>query len=279
MLDKLIEFINKYYINPIVQDSGYNPVNTLTWGILLVLCFFGIIKLLDTLDIKVNRKFVFSLIPFIFVGSTFRVFEDAGIFSPPVKYLFITPLIYFLIAGIVISILLAKYLIRKTETDLKTTKMLFITGSAIAILNLAILTSWGINNPGTNPLVPLKIIGTAIAVFSPIAATLLYYKKSFISDNIYITILGCHIFDASSTYIGYQLGAKEKHVLPSLLIEWSGQPAIMFPLKLTVIILSIYLIEKTFLKEDEFKVLLYLVLIVLGLAPALRNTLRLTLGV
>ncbi|PTD93561.1 hypothetical protein C9439_07110, partial [archaeon SCG-AAA382B04] len=45
MIESVWDFIHRYYIYPIIHDSGYNPVNTLTWAVILVLSLFGILKL------------------------------------------------------------------------------------------------------------------------------------------------------------------------------------------------------------------------------------------
>ena len=99
-------FIYQYYINPIIYDTGYNPVNTITWAIILGLSLFGVVKLLDKLDITVDEIFIFAVSPYIFVGGSLRVVEDAGIVAAPLKYLLITPLIYFFIFFVCVAILI-----------------------------------------------------------------------------------------------------------------------------------------------------------------------------
>ena len=107
------QFIRHYYINPIVYDTEYNPVDTITYAIILGLCLFGVLRLLKKLDVKIDERFILATSPYIILGSVLRVAEDAEIFEAPIRYLFITPLIYFLIfficvASLVVSIKLFK---------------------------------------------------------------------------------------------------------------------------------------------------------------------------
>jgi len=70
----------------------------------------------------------------------------------------------------------------------------------------------------------------------------------------------------------------EKHVVPTFFINLVGTAAIMFPLKLLVLLPVLYMIDKS-MGEPSLRNLTRLALITLGLAPAVRNTLRLALGV
>jgi uncharacterized membrane protein len=87
------------------------------------------------------------------------------------------------------------------------------------------------------------------------------------------------MLDASSTYIGVDwFGYYEKHVVPTYLIDLTGTASIMYPLKLLVLLPLLSIIDK-YIEDKSLLNLTKLALIVLGLAPAIRNTLRLTLGI
>jgi uncharacterized membrane protein len=81
------------------------------------------------------------------------------------------------------------------------------------------------------------------------------------------------------------LGYYEKHVVPTFFIDIAGNftdhPAfVMFPLKLIVFIPVFYMLDSQFDDKDKkFIPLMKLVIIVLGLSPAVRNTLRIMMGV
>ena len=93
-----------------------------------------------------------------------------------------------------------------------------------------------------------------------------------------------HFLDGAATYRGIEFhGYGEKHVLPEFLIEVFGTAAVMLPLKFMVVTLAIYLLDVS-LREDlkEAPNLAWLVkvaVLVLGLAPGMRDMLRLAMGV
>ena len=87
LIDKISQFINTYYLDPIRTDEGYNPVNTFTWAIVLGICIFGVFRLLEKLEVKITPRFIASVLPFVLAGSSLRVFEDspADIIHPPLQ--------------------------------------------------------------------------------------------------------------------------------------------------------------------------------------------------
>ncbi len=279
IIDKINQFIFTYYIDPIVYDSGYNIVNTLTWAIILGISIFGIIKLLEKLKIIIDNKFILSLIPFIFAGASFRVVEDACVIDPPYSYLLITPNIYLLVfIFTVASLVLCKGLESKGLID--NYRKLFISlGIIWFILNIGILLS-----------VATISFPTAI-VFVLAVSTILTYilmKASYalgseiLSPKLNIAIIWSHLLDASSTYFGVDfLGYREKHVVPAYLIEITNTALVMFPLKIVSIMLIIYVLDKYINEPEdiELKNVVKLVIIILGLSPAIRNTLRITFGI
>ena len=80
--------------------QGYNPVNTVTYAIILGISLFAILKIMDILKIKLDERFVISTAPYILFGASLRVIQDVGVVQPPLSYMFITPLVYVLAAVI-----------------------------------------------------------------------------------------------------------------------------------------------------------------------------------
>jgi uncharacterized membrane protein len=280
LTDKILQFVNKYYIDPIIYDSGYNPVNTLTWALILGACVFGVIKLLDRMKVEVDERFIYSIIPFILAGSSLRVLEDANVFSAPLKYLFITPNIYF----VVFVVTLACLVISKKLYDLGVVgdweKTFAAAGGLWFLSNLyALLYFEDIVRP--DALVLILVIGTLVA-FS-IYGLARWQRIGLITDRLNFTILWVHLMDASSTFIGIDmLGYYEKHVVPSYLIDLTGTALVMYPLKLAIFIPVIYVLDTQFNDSEEsisLRTFVKMVIIVLGLSPATRNTLRMALGI
>ncbi len=265
-------WIYKYYVEPIISDSGYNIVNTVTWALILGGMLLLIIRLFRRLEISLDERFVFATAPYILVGSSLRVVEDAELVAAPFKYLLITPFIYLLVAAVTLtSLVLCRWALKER----------YLAGySAIGLLwtgvNLALLASGGAESFRT----PLLIFSLGSAVTLAIWGFAARLKLCFLSDRLNILILFSHMLDASSTYVGVDLfGYVEKHVIPNLLINLTGTALVMYPLKLLILIPVLALADGSIRDDPSLLNLTKLALLTLGLAPALRNTLRLTLGI
>ncbi|ATU07815.1 DUF63 family protein [Methanohalophilus portucalensis] len=278
--DKILQFVNKYYIDPIIYDSGYNPVNTLTWALILGACVFGVIKLLDRMKVEVDERFIFSIIPFVLAGSSLRVLEDANVFSAPLKYLFITPNIYFVVFVVTLACLVVSKKLYDLDVVGDWKKTFAAAGGLWFLSNLyALLYFEDIVRP--DALVMILVIGTLVA-FS-IYGLARWQGIGLITDRLNFTILWVHLMDASSTFIGIDmLGYYEKHVVPAYLIDLTGTALVMYPLKLAIFIPVIYVLDSQFNDSEEsisLRTFVKMVIIVLGLSPATRNTLRMALGI
>lgn len=281
-IDKISQFINTYYLNPIRGDEGYNIVNTFTWAMVLGICIFGVFRLLEKLEVKLTPRFIASVLPFVLAGSSLRVLEDspAGIFQPPYSYLLITPNIYFLVFAITVGCLWISIQLHKAGL----VKDFHLTFAGFGIV-------WFFIN-----LIVLLYLENIVALYVPLfvlvagtGLTLTFYlvahhfKSSIFTDPLNLSILMAHLMDASSTYIGIdKLGYFEKHVVPSYLIDLTGTALVMYPLKLIIFIGVIYVLDTQF-EDDErslnLKELIKMVILILGLSPATRNTVRMMLGI
>jgi uncharacterized membrane protein len=278
--ETLQDFIYTYYIDPIKYDLGYNPVNTITWAIILGFVIFVILKILNKLEIRADWEFTKAILPYIVVGSTLRVMEDAELFKPPLTYVFTTPPIYVLMFVITILLLIIFIRLHKSGYIENWKRSFAIAGIVWSLINLGVLLlSGSLVNPGI--LIIVFLLGSGI--------TLIFYfifKKTgytLFNKPVNITIIWAHLLDASSTFIGVDfMNYHEKHVVPTLLIDLAGTASIMIPLKIIIFIPVIYVLDTQFEKDDEsekLKDLVKLVIIILGLAPATRNTLSMVFGV
>jgi uncharacterized membrane protein len=284
LIDSVWHYIDKYYISGIIYDTSYNIVDTLTYAIVLGISLFWVLKMLEKLKVQIDTPFLISITPYVIAGSSLRVLEDSGLFSPPLKYLFVTPLIYFFIFAVTISMLVISMGLER-KGKIKNYHTLFgYAGTAWAFFNIAALIVYdGIVMP----------VPAAVILFLGITMTGIVYfisrKTNFLllTDKVNISILFTHLFDASSTFVGIDwLNYYEKHVVPTFFIDLAGKftshPSIvMYPLKLIVFIPVLYMLDNDFEAEKDKKLigLLKLTILVLGLSPAVRNTLRIMMGV
>src|SRR3972149_1093154 len=275
IIDTVWQYIYKYYISGIINDTSYNPVDTVTYAILLGISIFGILKLLEKLDVKIDTRFIVAVTPYVLAGSTLRVIEDSNVFTPPLRYLFVTPIIYFFIFTITIGILsLAVFLEKKGK--IKDYHLFFgYAGIIWTLLNFAaLLAVEEVKNPV--PAAAILILG----VLSTLTVYFIAGRLNFalLTNKLNISILFTHLLDASSTFIGIDwLGYYEKHVAPTFFIELAGNftkhpAAVMYPLKLLVFIPVLYMLDFKFdsVKERKLISLLKLTILVLGLSPATR---------
>ncbi len=143
--------------------------------------------------------------------------------------------------------------------------------------------------PDENILGAVIILGLMLFALSIITAVLWYLSGKYekiggIFSGVNIMILGGHMLDASATYVGIDhYGYIEKHKLPTILIEYSGTAAVMYPLKILFIIPALYLMDVVMggetRRDIHMMALVKLTILILGFAPGSRDLLRLMLGV
>jgi len=232
-----------------------------------------IIRLFRRLDIRLDDQFVFCTVPYILAGSSLRVVEDANIVAAPAKYLLITPFIYVLVAVVTLaSLAFCRWALK--ERYIAGYALIGLLWTGANLLVLAFLQG------AESLLIPAAIfsLGSAAALAAWALASKL--KLRFLSDRLNLLILWAHMLDASSTYVGVDwFDYTEKHVLPTFLIDLAGTALVMYPLKLLILIPVLVLIDDALRDDPSLKNLTKLALLTLGLAPALRNTIRLTLGI
>lgn len=76
----LRDFFEKYFVNPIKYNTGYNPVNTLTYAIILGIATILVYKGLKKLKIKIDNAFFRALVPYMIFGAFTRALTDASVF-------------------------------------------------------------------------------------------------------------------------------------------------------------------------------------------------------
>ncbi len=262
ILSELSQFIgeNFIYLHP-----GYTILNTLVFGIILGIAVILIIKLFKFLK-KDPKDLLIPIIPFIFFGSSARALVDNGIY--PLTYILVTPGIYILTGLITITAFLTSvYIGRKTNFDYR--YIMLIIGIVLCIPNV-------VNTPHINFTAFFEVI---IAWLLTSSVFIIFRNKwSLIRDKFNLSVLMAHLFDASSTFVAVDFyGYGEQHVLPSALTNLTGTALVMYPLKITVILLALYVID-TYVEDKTIKNMLKLAIFILGLAPGLRNFLSLSIG-
>ena len=237
--------------------SGYTVFNTIVYTLILVIFILAIIKMFKKLEIDPLSIF-YSIIPFIFLGSSTRALVDNGIL--PKTVFLITPGLYILVGLItIISFLFCIFLFNKKGIDYRYS--LFSLGLIFSLPNLIFFSK-------VNFTALLNVILTWILsslVFLGIVFLVLYVKSNISKNPEKINLSNS------------KEKKKKYHVLPNALYQLFDTYLTLFPMKIIVIVAVLYIIDQYF-DDLTIKNLLKLAVFVLGLAPGLRNILTLILG-
>jgi len=261
----------------------------LTWAVILGAAVYFLIFFLQKMKIKIDSKFLAATFPFVIAGASLRVVADMGVVSPPYSYVLITPNIYFFVFLVTAFCLILSLTLQKA----KLISSFLIPYSAAGCFFIAVVYVILFSNGAVaNVWVPFAV------AFVGIGATLIFYFLSkyagskIFTEPMNLFILAAHLMDATSTVIGIEVfGYVEKHVVPAFLIEMTGTALIMYPLKLIIFFLVVWLLdvglEKALEGESDsdknqtgqIKNAIKFVIIILGLAPGIRNSIRLFFGI
>lgn len=278
------EFLYKYYIDPIMYGQPYTIVDTLTYALILILSVYLVYRGLRRFGIEIDRDFVLATIPFVILGGLLRVVEDTGMIASDLRILLITPIIFFVVFFITVGALFLSRLLEVKGVVREYSRTYGLIGVTLSAAFFVLLILWGAANTRVD-LVVLLAIPAMAAVSSAALFVFLRYVLGweYVSDPLYLLLIVGHLFDASATSFGIDLHSLhyvEQHVVGSALIEWSGTAFSMFPLKLAVIVPAIYVLE-LYRKEGNvaFWHLVILAMIVVGMAPGVRDMMRMVIYV
>lgn len=278
------DFIYKYYVGPTLNGEPYTIVDTLTYAIILILAVYLVYRWLKNTGIDIDKEFIVSTIPFVILGGLLRVVEDTGIIPRPWNVILVTPVIFFVVFFITITILVIARTLEKKGLITSYTKGYAAGGICACIITTAVLTYYGITETRIALNVLVTILGMATVSSAAVWGLLRYGLKWSFTDNIlYKLLIFGHLLDASATSYGidlHELTYVEVHVVGSHLIEATGTAFSMFALKLAVIIPAIYVLEM-YRKEGNSQLwhLIILAMIVVGMAPGIRDMVRMILYV
>jgi len=278
MLNELYEWIVE------LEGSTYTVFQTILYALLVLLGLYILYRCLKKADIPIDTPLILTGLSYIILGGLLRVVEDTGMVPEPWWILFVTPQVYILTLIFAVVMLFISYQLQKKRVVISYTTP-FLLGGVISSLIAAGFLVWFGFTQATD-----VDLGSGIAVFliaaaaaAALWAVLRYlFRWEYINEPLYLVLIAGHMLDASATSYALEFkGYIEQHVLGSTLIELTGTPYVMFALKIAVLIPAVWVLEK-FRKEEGMESIWHLVLlamIVVGLAPGLRDVLRMVLGI
>jgi len=285
------EFIYKYYIDPIRYGQPYNVVDTLTYAFILVLGVYIFYRwlmssrYLNRIRLTIDTAFILATLPYVVLGGVLRVVQDTGMIQGDIQFLLVTPLIYFVLFFFTLGMLfLSRYL--QAQGYIKNFLSVYAFAGTMSVFTVVlILAAWGITRTRIDLFVLFVIPLMAVAATALLWAFMRYVLSwKYVNNPLYVTLLFSHMLDASATSYGIDLHPAlryvEQHVVGSNLIEWTHTAFVMFPLKLVVLFPAIYVLEMYRPEADpDFWHLVLLAMIVVGLAPGIRDMTRMVLYV
>lgn len=277
-------FLNEYFIQPIVNPSvpGYNLVNTLTYGIILLgLTFYVIYPRLTKHGYVFDWSFLKMLLPYIVFGTSLRVLEDQKILTRSINplelgFYIYTPGIWFLtFALVVLGIALGKKLGKGSRENEQR-----ITGYAGAAIALPLLLYNLLNAHEI-----IAGIGIILLVGAVSSIILKIGKKAswtFLEKPLAKAAMVGQLLDTSATFVALEFfECGEQHVIPRLLFGAFGNISFFF-VKIPLILLILYWLHREYVngKEPDSKMhgFILLFIAILGLAPGGRNLITVMAG-
>jgi len=278
------EFLYKYYIDPIRYGEAYTLVDTLTYALILIAAVYLLYRGLRRYGIAIDDELVLATLPYVVFGGLLRVVEDTGMITSDLRFLLITPLIFFVVALIAGVALFGGKIAENAGIVSRYSKVYAGVGIAGSFLSGAALVWFGLTET-TIALGVLAAILTLAAVSSLALWAFMAYALNwgYVSNLLYKLLIFGHMLDASATSYGIDLHPVhyvEQHVVGGALIDATGTAFSMFLLKFAVIVPAVYVLELYRREGDTgFWHLILLAMIVVGMAPGIRDLTRMVLYV
>lgn len=286
------QFVEEYFVKPIYDRSGYNAVNTFVYACAALLAAFLFLKILKKEKVRIDEKFILRIIPFILLGSTVRVVTDATGESISTNQFLLNSSYFFGAYGFVGGLHIYDY------GFLTTTPGIYVVIGLLTFLSIIFF-----NRMGRMDVLPLF----ALLLFLPHLILLLPLMKNWLHALLIITLASIgllfgrflllkaklkpnlphllvvfsHSLDGAASYVAVELFNGryfEQHVLSAGLGALFGTMLAFYVVKVLFSTLAVYLIETSEEGREE-RNYMHLLLIIFGLAPGFRDTLRLLAGV
>lgn len=273
------DFIQEHFITPIFARTGYNPINTVTYALIAILCLYAIWRFMRSKKYDFSsREFLFALSAFVLFGSTCRVvtdLSDAGAKLDPIftyGYLTVTPGIYVVTAMLFLSALAVGRL-------LKSEWFAAACGLCLWLPCLFFLLPYAHNFSYAALSVVIAAAGSLLSFF-----LLGKFAGLKLAVHEKLAIAG-QAFDGAATFVVIDIFSKatgagyfEQHVLSAGIGEATPLGfGLFFAVKLALSTAIVYFVSKEGMGKSD-KALVLLVVAIMGFAPGIRDVLRMLVG-
>lgn len=255
-------------------------MNTITYLAVVLYSVPGLQAFLDTLDIDLTTRLAYGLAPIILAGGAMRALEDLGVLGA-LDVLFITPSIYFVIAGVtLVGLAIGAVLRDRGVASVPTTVGLL--GSVWAVLAIGWTLLYGVTAAETFRLiVPVLTIWIALLVTGRFYLAGTVTGWSALHHPMYLLVIFGQMWDAAQNLVGVTLyGYAPKMFVTKQLYQWTGFEGSTFVVKFLAVIFVVWILADG---DDELPHgqwwLIAMVIIAVGLPMGVRGTTRMMLGV
>lgn len=260
------DILNEFFLNPMVDKTGYNLINTIAYAIIAIAAVYAIYLIFKRLKIRADDYFIKTVLFFVIFGSAKRVVTDAVDFGaiqiPVIKEFYaynffnISPGIYIFTGLLAVLLFLADHFTKR--------KIALPVAFSLAVFHLALI---------------LPLLHDFFSVLFILALALIpfYISKHILKDSLLSFIVFSHAADGAATFYAIDVSRSyfEQHVFAGAVGGAHGYIT-FYIIKVFIAFLAAYFIKK---EEENEKNFISTVLIVIGLAPAVRDMLRVAAGV
>lgn len=289
------QFIWQYLWGPVVADAanqpvihngvavvkGYNPINTVTYLVVVLYALPGLREFLTAFEIDLSTRLAYGLAPIIIAGGAMRALEDAGVLPRPLEPFFITPSIYFVTAGITLLALVVGVGVRK-RYNISPAMVVASVGMLWTVLAVGLVVQYGITSGRpVRFIVPILTVGIALLVTGG------YYAAGKLGDWIaltrpmYLLMIFGQTWDGAQNLVGSTLyGYTSKMFLTQTIAEWTNFAGSTFLLKVIAVGVIVWVLADG---EEEMDYtwwwLIAVITAAVGLPMGVRGSIRIMLGV
>ena len=335
-----VEFIWQYYWGPVVADAngwncvawnggeevqcgpdttgpeaspGYTAISYAGYIPTLLLLLIGFIFVIEHLEIDRYRAGFWGLFPFMLFGGALRTVEDANVavaretgdlaLSLPWSALLISPFIYVVVALLALVAVVVSVVLERRGVVSRYEYPLAGIGTALLVLSLGILASWGFTGGhGFYPMFTVITLVGATVITAVVWFAIVRFAPELNRGTRYmgIAVLWAHSVDGVAnvlgldwaTAFGHPDNLSPKHPINAAIQEYTGRvlpesisstTGEVWPFLLLKVAAAVFIIwifnDEVFEESPRFTILLMLTVVAVGLGPGTRDMLRATFGV
>lgn len=275
------DFITDFFISPIAERTGYNIVNTLFYAAIAIAAVYVLWLLFRKSKIQISKDFFYGTLSFVLFGSTARVVTDAvdaGTLTAATPlhklildsgfyqygFLTVSPGIYVVVAAILLACIAILHHFRKMQC-------LKYIGLALFAFHFLLLL----------PFLQYWMHAIPVLLMAAIPFALAYHYFRNIPSSL---VVGAQALDGAATFYIIDIFSPltgiqyfEQHVISRAVGEFLDTYLLFYLLKIAIAFAASYFVGKEKLSEEEKRYIL-LIFIIIGLAPGLRDMLRMMAG-